>query len=132
VKAAERLARELVRARSMGVCEGCGQKPATDYAHRVGRGQGGAWSAANGLHLCGPGNYGGCHAAPRSLAESLGWVIRGRRDPLTVPAFIWPDPYAPSWVFLTDDGLYVYADQEAVLEAGFDLTPEVPDYRRTA
>lgn len=132
MKADERLARDLVRDRSMGVCEGCAVVLATDYAHRVGKGQGGGWSAANALHLCGPGNTGGCHGIGRKTAESLGWIIRGRRDPLTVPAYIWTDPFAPSWTFLTDDGLYVHAEPDLVLEAGFQLVPEVPEWRRTA
>jgi hypothetical protein len=132
VKAVERDAREAVRVRSLGCCEGCGRKPATDYAHRVGKGQGGGWSAGNALHLCGPGNAGGCHGIGRKTAEALGWIIRGRRDPLTVPAFIWTDPWGPSWTFLTDDGQYVHATPGQVEAAGFDLHPEVPDYRRTA
>lgn len=124
MKADERRARELVRARSMGVCEGCGKRPATDYAHRVGRGQGGAWTADNGLHLCGPGNYGGCHATPRLDAEARGWVIRGRRDPSTVPAYVWADPWGPSWAFLTPDGLYLH---DGALDAARALgMPEDP------
>jgi hypothetical protein len=67
---------------------------------------------------------------PRSVAESLGWIIRARRDPLTVPAFIWADPWGPSWTFLTADGLYDHAHAlDAAVALGF---PEVPDYRRTA
>jgi hypothetical protein len=114
----------------MGVCEGCGQKPATDYAHRVGRGQLGKWSPANALHLCGPGNYGGCHSTLPAAAKALGWRVLSTQDPLLIPAFIWPDPFGPSWAFVTVDGGY---DHEHALDAALALGfPEVPDYRRTA
>jgi hypothetical protein len=81
----ETSARRLVAARSQGVCEACGQRPASEWAHRVGKAQGGPWSADNGLHLCGPdGCHLWCHHNPEA-ARALGWMLLRSQDPLTVP-----------------------------------------------
>lgn len=93
----ENLARELVEARAQGRCEGCGRPGRCEWAHRVGRAQGGPWSAANGLWLCGdltggraPTTGGGCHpwshsSAGRAVCEARGWILRRIDDPLSVP-----------------------------------------------
>jgi len=100
VTAEERAARKAVRARSGGICEGCGERPARDWAHRVGRGQGGPWCASNGLDLCNPG---GCHdrahASPE-WARSMGWILRSGQDPTASPALL----AGRGWVLLRDDG----------------------------
>lgn len=94
----ERHARKLLAARSGGTCEGCGRAPATDYAHRVGRAQGGLWCPSNALHLCGglaaalarPGAL-SCHAwshANPTEARSVGWLLRSTDDYLTFPALL--------------------------------------------
>ena len=81
----EHRARQLVYARSAGVCERCGQSRATEWHHRRNRSQGGRWTAANGLHLCG-----GCHRwiteHPDEAAEAgRGWVVWAWQNPVEVP-----------------------------------------------
>jgi hypothetical protein len=105
-------ARKLVAARSGGICEGCGRAPATEWAHRVGRAQGGPWCSSNGLHLCSSGDprspWGGglgCHewshhAGNRVEAESIGWMLRRHHNPATTPALL----HAVGWVLLHPDG----------------------------
>lgn len=102
----ERDARAVVRARAAGLCEGCQRAPATDYAHRVGRAQGGPWCPANALHLCRP-CHGWCHANPAE-ARTFGWLLRSTDNPLTSPALL----YGRGWTYLTVDGLYVPAPTE--------------------
>lgn len=84
VTSEERRARRLVKRRSGGVCEiqvsreVCHGR-ALDFSHRVREGQGGPWSASNGLHACR-----GCHAwldANRAAARAKGWSLRST-DPL--------------------------------------------------
>ena len=97
----ETRARDLVAVRSGGRCEGCGAAPATDWAHRVGRAQGGPWCPSNGLHLCGPD---GCHRwshANPAAARSVGWMVRRGENPATVPALL----HGRGWVQLTPSGL---------------------------
>lgn len=96
----EKLARELVEARSGLRCEGCGRPGPCEWAHRVGRAQGGPWTAENGLWLCGdltgghaPTSGGGCHpwshsAAGRPVCEKRGWILRRNQDPLMTPVLI--------------------------------------------
>lgn len=109
VTPAEKWARDTVKARAAGVCEGCGAAPAEQYSHRVGRGQLGPWHPANALHLCGdlggrPG-YLGCHlwaTRERVMSRSVGWVIYSTDDYLTFPVLL---PHH-GWVVLTADGGY--------------------------
>jgi hypothetical protein len=83
-RALEREARRIVRERSGGVCECCGRARATNFSHRKGAGQGGEWSAANGLDACGSGNASGCHGFihqnPDAACE-LGWMLRRHQVP---------------------------------------------------
>lgn len=101
----ERTARDVVRARSAGLCEGCGRAPATDYAHRVGRAQGGPWCPANALALCRL-----CHAWSHDqpvMARSVGWLLRSTDDPLTFPVLL-----PRGLVLLGTDGVYLPASTE--------------------
>lgn len=116
VTAEERSARAIVGRRSAGVCEGCGVRPATDWAHRVGRGQQGGWSPVNGLHLCSdlaaPDGLRGCHEwshSRRAHAEDLGWIVPSTADPATVP--VWHARFG--WVLLLEDGDVVKAGEVA-------------------
>jgi len=88
--AAENAARLAVRARSGGTCERCGRAPATNWHHRKGRSQGGAWCPSNGLDLCGSGTT-GCHGEvtvnPR-IAYERGWSVRSTQDPADVPVWL--------------------------------------------
>lgn len=99
----ERQARRIVRARSGGVCEGCGQAPAAHWAHRVGEGQGGPWCPSNGMHLCAP-CHAWCHAHPR-LAKERGWMLYPTRDPRVEPAEHW----LHGRVLLVPDGSFTLA-----------------------
>jgi hypothetical protein len=92
-RAGERRAKQLVSARSGGLCEtripGLCTTWATDWHHRLNRSQGGRWCASQGLHVCRP-----CHRVlttppPGRLAEFVrnGWHIPAwpKRNPATVP-----------------------------------------------
>lgn len=91
----ERQAKELVGRRSGGDCEV--RSPwhlgrATNFSHRRHDGQGGPWSASNGLNACGWGNATGCHGYihqhPEEAREN-GWVVPSWQDWRTAPALIW-------------------------------------------
>lgn len=83
---------EIVRGRSMGVCEICGIARATNFHHRRPGGMGGSrqphqQSAANLLHVDGSGTT-GCHGmieSNRTTAYDNGWLVHRRDDPTTVP-----------------------------------------------
>ena len=86
-------ARRLVEVRSGGICEGCGNRPATDIHHRKYRSRGGTHNLDNLLHLCGGasglpgGNHSGCHGIAHSLkGHDLGWSVHSWDDPGDVPA----------------------------------------------
>lgn len=96
--------RALVAARSGGVCEGCGVARAVEVHHRQYLSRGGKNVASNALHLCGFGNTAtGCHGVAHAgyVGESLGWSVRSRIDPLTVPVHRRSDR---TWWVLDDDG----------------------------
>lgn len=100
----EKAAKGIVRARSNGVCEICGQARATNFSHRLAKGHGGPWLASNGLDACGHGNYSGCHGERLhqrpTEAERAGWLVRSGHDFRTIPV-------QHAWlglVFLNDDG----------------------------
>lgn len=84
----ENVARLAVRRRSGGMCEVCGKAQATNFQHRKAAGQGGGWSACNGLDVCGMGNVSGCHGLIHqnpTLAYANGWSVRSGHDPATQP-----------------------------------------------
>lgn len=86
----ERIARKLVRERSGGLCEMCGALPATNFQHRQNRSQGGQWTSANGLDVCGSGTT-GCHGrihANPATAMRKGWTVSREHDPVEVPVFL--------------------------------------------
>lgn len=102
----EREARAVVRARSMGLCEGCQRAPSTDYAHRVGRAQGGPWCPANALALCR-----GCHVWSHGTpveARSVGWLLRSTDDYLTFPVLL-----SRGLVLLRPDGTFTPTERSA-------------------
>lgn len=83
--------RRLVEVRSGGVCEGCGQRPATDVHHRKYLSRGGTHKLDNLLHLCGGaaglpgGNHSGCHGVAHSTAgHEVGWSVHSWDDPAHV------------------------------------------------
>lgn len=103
VTATERKARAAVRARSGGICEVCGRAPATNFQHRQGKAQMGAWSAENGLAVCGQGNATGCHGRIHqnpALAYERGWSVRSTDDPASSPVWL----AGRGWHYLRADG----------------------------
>lgn len=88
-KGSQSLGRKLVYARSGGRCEiqladTCAGR-ASEWHHRLNKGQGGRWDASNGLHLCAA-----CHDyvtnRGRAEAKVKGWAVPpGRTPPIEVP-----------------------------------------------
>ena len=96
-----RAQRELLRARSMGVCELCGAARATNFHHRKNRSQGGGNDLSNAMHLCGSGTT-GCHGLVTEhplAAFDNGWSVRSFGTPAETPVKI-----QGQWVLLADDG----------------------------
>lgn len=97
----EEQGRAAVRSRSLGRCEGCGAGGDLEWAHRVRRGQGGSWNAANGLDLCHHCHRVIAHGNPQ-IALGLGWELPPGSDPEMHAAWL-RDPCNPSrarWVLL--------------------------------
>lgn len=103
-------AREVVRARSDGVCEKCGQARAVHWHHRLNRSQGGTWHPSNGLHLC-LADHLLMDGANAELFDS-GWRIKpwDKRLYSEIPVLHWQW----GWVLLTDDGDYHLAERPEV------------------
>lgn len=107
--------RSAIAARSQGVCEHCGVRPATDIHHRRFLSRGGASSVVNGIALCGGptglagGNHSGCHGlAHTEKGHELGLSVHSWDDPRDVS--VWRRGVL---VWLTADGRAVPVDQEA-------------------
>lgn len=84
----ERRTRRVVKARSGGLCELCGRE-ATQMHHR--RKAGRDWTPANVLHVCGLGNYSGCHGHIErnpTAAKEQGWWLLPHQDPTTAPVWV--------------------------------------------
>jgi hypothetical protein len=110
----ERRARQLVKARAAGRCEGCGTTGPTDWSHRIGRGVGGPWCASNGLALCRL----RCHSGvvgdqPVAARDQLGWRLRSTDKPAELPAWHWQ----LGFVLLDADGGQVQVDADDALRA---------------
>ncbi|WP_051393065.1 hypothetical protein [Glycomyces arizonensis] len=103
----EKRARQLVRERSGGVCEVCGAARATNYQHRKNRSQGGPWSAANGLDVCGSGTT-GCHGYIHAHPDEAclkGWSVRSWDDEHAIPVQTHMGP-----LLLDDEGGWAWAE----------------------
>jgi hypothetical protein len=96
----ERKCRQLVHARSHGLCEMCGGV-AHHVHHRKNRSQGGQWSPENCLHLC----VFDHHFVTVNPAESVknGWSVRSHQDPATSPVWL----ARHEWALLDDNGGFV-------------------------
>lgn len=100
--AGEAACRDAIVGRTGAVCEGCRGGDWTDKAHRVARGQGGAWSPGNVLGLCRP-CHGWAHSHPHAAAVA-GWIVAPWIDPAMVPAFLSSTTLTPGWYWLAEDG----------------------------
>lgn len=111
----EERARAEVYARSGGGDEILGQGQATDWSHRIGRGQLGCWRPANGIHLA-AGTHRWLHANPE-LARAGGWQLRSGTHLQSAP--VWLARPWPGWFLIDDlvtDGphVLVWADDQPV------------------
>jgi hypothetical protein len=107
----EKKARELLAARSNGICELCSAARATNAHHRKNASQGGQWTPSNLLHLCGSGST-GCHGHVTThpqVSREQGWSVPSRLDPAETPVWVaWR-----GWVFLDDTGSIEQAEETA-------------------
>lgn len=128
----ETAARLLVRSRSTGTCELCGDKPAINWSHRKSRAQGGLWRPSNGLDLCGSGTT-GCHGwltHEPLLAAAGGWqLLRDPRDPAEVPVWLDSRLAGPGWWLLDDHACFTPVHPSDV---GLPVRPELPPWARLA
>lgn len=94
--------KRAVEARSGGVCEGCGQRPAVEMHHRKFRSRGGKHEVVNLLHLCGWGNHSGCHGVAHDgdRGVALGWAVNSWDEPRNRPV----RDVSGRWWFLLPDG----------------------------
>jgi hypothetical protein len=95
----ERSTRLAVPNRSGGRCEYCGAV-ATNMHHRKARSQGGLWTPANILHMCGSGTV-GCHGYfthEPNHAYELGVSLHRNESPADIPV---RTPHGQLW--LSDD-----------------------------
>lgn len=97
--------RRTIELRSGGVCESCGDRPASDIHHRQYLSRGGVHDVHNLVHLCGGafgmagGNHSGCHGRAHANGWPEGLAIgRGYRSELI------PMLYRGVWVLPDDDG----------------------------
>lgn len=96
--------RDIVAARSRGVCEGCLSARATEMHHRRFKSRGGKDEVSNLLHLCGWGNHTGCHGLAHSGISGTrrGWAIpSGLEHP---SSFAYQDSNSQWWLLDNDGG----------------------------
>lgn len=74
-----------IESRSGGLCEGCGEAPATEKHHRKYKSRGGKDVLSNALHLCGWGNHSGCHGRAHSDDPPEGWSVHSWEEPRLEP-----------------------------------------------
>ena len=102
--------RRLVEERSGFLCEGCGQREATNVHHRQYLSRGGSHDVSNLLHLCGFGNNqsAGCHGTAHSgEGGEMGWSCNSWQNPEHVPVL-----YRGTLMWLVDDGRIVDVEPE--------------------
>lgn len=91
MRADEKRTREVVKERSAGGCERCGQRRAHTMHHRRKVSQGGPWCPSNVIHLCGDGTrY--CHGEisnTRNEYYDEGWLVRSWQHWASKPVRLW-------------------------------------------
>lgn len=123
--------RELVLARSWGMCEGCGRFGLSLAAHhRQARGIGGVHGPAgerandvrNGLALCSTCHDETEHAETWELTETIGWRIPHHVDnPLVVPALI-HTVNGHAWWQLTEQSGYRWVDWDVTQRLSYGIS----------
>lgn len=113
----EKDCRGIVKIRSDGWCEICGEQRAETMHHRLTR-KFGPWSPSNIVHLCGDGTR-GCHGRVTNtrtefFEDGFGWLIHTweKRVPSEIPFEHW------QWgAVLLDDagGYHLFRDDKAVV-----------------
>lgn len=91
--------RRTIELRSGGVCESCGDRPASDIHHRQYLSRGGVHDVHNLVHLCGFGGTSGCHGRAHKTGEREGLAIRSHERSEMKPVL-----YRGVWVLPDDDG----------------------------
>lgn len=120
----EKAARAIIRERSNGVCEVCGQGRAVDASHRLGRGQGGPWSASNLLHTCRQ-----CHQAMHqspTRAYAFGQHLRSGAIPADEPVRT-----RHGWVRLDDLGGMIAAPVDVAMPDDISATLSALNFEET-
>lgn len=117
-------AKQLLWARTYGLCEGCGAACARDPHHRQPRGMGGVHGAAqarsndvrNLLALCRV-EHDRVDAEP-AWAQARGWLVPHPIDPYEVPVNI-RTVNGSGWWYLLADGSFRWCDaDEALVKLG--------------
>jgi|SRR6516164_2209433 len=111
----ERKCRSLLRERAGGMCERCGRYGGLTLHHRRKKSQGGQFTPANCVMLCGSGttgDHGWVEGNPND-AEWEGFHVRPWRDPAAAAV-----KYRGRWVFLTEDGKVEYESGRGELAPG--------------
>lgn len=109
----ERSARQVVKARAAGRCEGCGTTGPTDWSHRIGRAVGGPWCPTNGLALCRVRCHRRVGEDPTAARDELGWRLRSTDRPVELPARHWQ----MGFVLLDADGGMTPVDPDDALRS---------------
>ena len=106
--------RDKVAHRSQLRCEGCGGEGPLQLHHRQYRSRGGQDTVENALALCGLGNASKCHGRAHSAeGEALGWSVRSRFDPATIPV----EHFLFGRVYLCEDGTTTAEIRQPVLSS---------------
>jgi hypothetical protein len=106
----ERKAKKILKVRSQGICEVCGRAAAQQAHHRKKAGR--EWTPENLLHVCGLGNYSGCHGLIEqnpTASKEQGWWLEPHQNPAR--AHVWLAGYG--YAFLTPAGDIVQVEEEA-------------------
>lgn len=105
VTAEERAGKDGVKARAeveldgvtVRLCECCGDRPGSEWSHRIGRAQCGTWAISNGLLAC-EFCHRWMHANPND-AKAVGWHVHPADDPEKRQVL-----RRGEWVWLRSDG----------------------------